>query len=169
MIAAGAWNDAGSMPADYMMAPVTHEPHRAALNTTGILTTVAGAALFAFVVWYQGPSEIWQGVVAMRWWLLLIVLLGGLRFLARAMAWSVCIEPPHRLPITTAFAGVVAGDTIGNATPIGPLLGEPAKAAYASGPVPGAVALTALAIENVFYTLSAAAMIAAGTLALLFA
>ena len=98
-----------------------------------------------------------------------MVALGGLRFLVRAIAWSLCVEPPHRLPIGDAFKGVVAGDTIGNATPLGPVLGEPAKAAYARGTIPVGTVLTALAIENLFYSLSAAAMIAAGTLALLFA
>ena len=53
-------------------------------------------------------------------------------------------------------------------TPLGPLVGEPAKIACVRGRVPVAVALTALAIENVIYTLSVAAMIAAGAIALLF-
>ena len=151
------------------MAPVTHEPRRAVFNATGILSIVGGAAIFALVLWYQGPSDIWQGIVTMRWWLLVIIALGGLRFLTRAYAWTACVEPPHRLPIGTAFNGIVAGDTVGNATPLGPVLGEPAKAAYASRHLPLGVALTALAIETLFYTLSAAAMIAAGMLALLFA
>ena len=150
------------------MASVTPPPRRATVSATGILSIVAGAAIFALVLWNQGPSEIWEGITRMRWWLLAVIALGGLRFLSRAIAWRACIEPPHRLPIGTAFSGVVAGDTISNATPLGPVLGEPAKAAYATGPVPIGTALTALAIENIFYTLSAAAMIAAGTLALLF-
>lgn len=143
-------------------------PRRAAFNTAGLLSVVAGAALFAVVLWRANPREVWQGVLGLGWWFSAIVLIAGLRFLARAAAWSACIEPPHRLPILTAFAGVVAGDTVGNLTPLGPVLGEPAKAAYVRGTLPGGVALTALAIENLLYTLSAAAMIAAGTLALLF-
>ena len=61
----------------------------------------------------------------------------------------------------------MCGDTIGNITPLGPLVGEPAKAAFVRGRVALGPALTALAIENVLYTLSAAAMIAAGMVALL--
>lgn len=144
------------------------EPPRAAFNAAGALSVVAGAALFAVVLWRADPAEVWAGVAGLRWWLLLIIAIGGVRFLARAAAWSACIEPPHHLPIRTAFAGVVAGDTVGNLTPLGPVLGEPAKVAYVRGTVPGGVALTALAIESLLYTLSAAAMIAGGTLALLF-
>jgi hypothetical protein len=62
----------------------------------------------------------------------------------------------------------VCGDALGNATPLGPIVGEPAKIACVRDRVPVATALTALAIENVFYTLSVAAMIAAGAIALLF-
>ena len=54
------------------------------------------------------------------------------------------------------------GDALGNLTPLGPLVSEPAKAAFVRGRVPLGPALTALAIENMLYTLSVAAMIAAG-------
>jgi hypothetical protein len=64
---------------------------------------------------------------------------------------------------------VLAGDAVGNVTPLGPIVGEPAKAAYVRQQVALPPALTALAIENIFYTLSTAAMIVAGTIALLFA
>jgi hypothetical protein len=148
---------------------VAEPPRRAAFNATGIVSVVAGAALFALVLWNVDASQVWEGVTKLRWWLLVVIALGGLRFLVRAIAWSACVEPPHRLAVADAFKGVVAGDTVGNATPLGPVLGEPAKVAYARGHVPFGVVLTALAIENLFYSLSAAAMIAAGTLALLFA
>ena len=61
----------------------------------------------------------------------------------------------------------MCGDALGNATPLGPLVSEPAKVAFVRDRVPLGVAFTALAIENVFYTLSVAAMIAAGIIALL--
>ena len=152
-----------------MMCAVAEHPRRAAFSATGILTLVAGAALFALVLWTFDTAKIWEGIVRLRWWVLVIIAIGGLRFLVRAIAWSACIEPPHRLSVADAFKGVVAGDMIGNITPLGPVLGEPAKAAYAKGTTPAGVVLTALAIETFVYSLSAAAMIAAGTLALLFA
>jgi hypothetical protein len=53
-------------------------------------------------------------------------------------------------------------------TPLGLFASEPAKAAYVRDRVPLGPAATALAIENILYTLSAAAMIALSTGALLF-
>ena len=84
----------------------------------------------------------------------------------RVVALCRTSRPP---PVLDAFNAVVCGDAIGNATPLGPIVGEPAKIACVRDRIPIATALTALAIENVFYTLSVAAMIAAGAIALLFA
>jgi hypothetical protein len=99
--------------------------------------------------------------------LIAVVAIGGLRFLLRAVAWRLCLEPPHRLSLVDAFSAGVSGDTIGNITPLGPLVGEPLKAAFVRGRVALGPAVTALAIENVLYALSTAVMIAAGTIALL--
>ncbi len=137
-------------------------------SALGLLTALAGTALFAWLVWKVGPAEIWTGFRQIGWNLSWILVLGGLRFLMRATAWALCVEPPYRLPVADAFNAVVCGDALGNATPLGPIVGEPAKIACVRHQLPVAPALTALAIENVFYTLSVAAMIAAGAGALLF-
>jgi hypothetical protein len=133
----------------------------------GVLTAVGGLALLIWMVANVGVSEIVADVKQVGWALVAIVAIGGLRFLLRAIAWRLCLEPPYKLSLGGAFAAVVCGDTIGNLTPLGPLVGEPAKAAFVRGRIPLGPAVTALAIENVLYTLSAAAMIAAGTVALL--
>lgn len=132
-----------------------------------MLTTVAGLALFVWLIWYVGPGEIWAGFRQIGWGLILILVIAGLRFAIRAAAWQRCLEPPHRLRFIDAFSAVLSGDALGNITPLGPIVGEPAKAAFVRARVPIGTALTALAIENVFYTLSVAAVIAAGAIALL--
>ena len=142
-------------------------PSRPSLTLAGVLTTAAGLALFAWLVWYVGPAAIWAGFRQIGWGLAAIVAIAGLRFAVRAAAWQRCLEPPHRLRFADAFAAVVSGDAVGNLTPLGPIVGEPAKAAFVRARVPIGAALTALAIENVLYTLSVAAMIAAGSIALL--
>lgn len=141
---------------------------RGRFTPTGLLVALAGTALFAWLIWRVGPAEIWSGFRQIGGGLAWIFLLGGLRFAARAAAWALCIEPPHRLRFADAFGAVVCGDALGNVTPLGPIVGEPAKVACVRGRVPITVAFTALAIENVVYTLCVAAMIAAGTIALLF-
>jgi hypothetical protein len=137
------------------------------VSVPGVLTAIAGLALLVYVVSRVGVAVIAADIRAVGWGLLLVVAIGGLRFLLRAAAWRLCLDPPHTLSLGNAFAAVICGDTIGNLTPLGPLVGEPAKAALVRRRVPLGPAFTALAIENVLYTLSAAAMIAAGMIALL--
>lgn len=143
-------------------------PRSRRISVSGVVSSLLGVALFAWFVQRVGPAEIWAGLRQVGWGLAVIVAIGGLRFLARATAWALCLEPPHRLALPAAFAAVVSGDSFGNLTPLGPLVGEPAKAAFVRQGVPLAPALTALAVENLFYTLSVAAMIASAMIALLF-
>ena len=131
------------------------------------MATVLGLVLFAWFVSKVGLAEIWNGLGQVGWGFAPIIALAGLRFAMRAIAWGLCLEPPHRLPFRTAFAAVVAGDAVGNLTPLGLFASEPAKAAFVRDRVPLGPAVTALAIENILYTLSAAAMIGASTIALL--
>ena len=142
-------------------------PSRRTLSVAGFLVTAAGIALFIWLVWIAGPTAVWEGFRKVGWGLIAIIALSGIRFAMRAAAWARCLEPPHRLRLADAFAAVVSGDALGNATPLGPLVGEPAKVAFVRTRVPLGDAFTALAVENVFYTLSVAAVIAAGTIALL--
>jgi hypothetical protein len=137
------------------------------LSVSGVLTALAGLVLLVVVVWDVGVAHVAADVRRVGWGLLLVIAIGGLRFLLRAIAWRLCLDPPHTLSIGSAFAAVICGDTIGNLTPLGPLVGEPAKAALVRRRVALGPAVTALAIENVLYTLSAAAMIAAGMIVLL--
>ena len=131
------------------------------------MATVLGLVLFAWFVSKVGLGEIWNGLGQVGWGFGAIIALAGLRFAMRATAWALCLEPPHTLPFPAAFAAVVAGDAVGNLTPLGLFASEPAKAAFVRDRVPLGPALTALAIENIFYTLSVAAMIGASTIALL--
>jgi hypothetical protein len=140
---------------------------RPRLSLLGGITAAAGVALFAWLIWNAGPQAIWQAVRQVGWALIAIVAIAGVRFAVRGFAWIRCLEPPHSMPLASAFTAVVSGDALGNATPLGPLVSEPAKVAFVRNHVPLGAAFTALAVENVFYTLSVAAMIAAGTIALL--
>lgn len=150
-----------------MMAFVVQKSERGWFSIPGALSILAGVAVLVVLVWKVGLESILDGFVKVGWTFPIVVALGGVRFLTRAWAWTLCVEPPSRLSIRAAFAAVVAGDALGNATPLGPVVGEPAKVAFAQPHLPAAPAATALAVENLFYTLATAGMIAAGMVALL--
>ena len=130
------------------------------------ITSFLGLALFVYFVRQAGLKEIVAGLRGIGWTFGIVVALGGLRLAARAQAWRSCFTGVHRLTSNRAFGSVLAGDTLGNLTPLSVLVGEPAKALFASTREPVSRSLPALAVENLFYTLSAAFVIAGGTVAL---
>jgi hypothetical protein len=133
----------------------------------GLVAAALGLALFAWFIQRSDPALIWEGLADVGWGFIAIVFIAGLRFALRAIAWSMCVEQPASLPFAPAFAAVLAGDALGNLMPLGLIASEPAKAALVRSRIPLGAAVTALAIENILYTLSVAAMIGAAMLAML--
>ena len=132
----------------------------------GVLAAIGGLILFAYFLRRAGVTDVADGMRRVGWAFLIVVALQGLRFLTRAAAWLRCLEGPHRLTLGQAFQAVMAGDALGNLTPLSLLVSEPAKAMFLHPREPLRRTLPALAIENLFYTLSAALMIASGVVAL---
>ena len=137
-------------------------------SVPGLIAAAAGVVLFVYFVRRTGVAEIAAGVGRLGWVFAAVAALGGLRLAARALAWRSCLDRPHRLTRGHAFRAMVAGDTLGNLTPLGPLVGEPAKTLFAGDREPAARTLPALAVENLFFTLSAALVVAGGAIALAF-
>ncbi len=130
-----------------------------------LAAATAGGVLFVYFVQRAGIAEIAAGVGRLGWIFVAVAGLGGLRLAARALAWRGCLDHPHRLTRQHAFRATVAGDTAGNLTPLGPLVGEPAKALFVDDREPVSRTLPALAVENLFFTLSAALVVAGGAVA----
>ena len=97
MMAAGIWKEAGSIARRLYDGGVPPTAPRRQITAVGLITAVAGTALFVWLVWTVGPREIWSGFRQIGWNLGWILLLGGLRFAVRAAAWTLCVEPPHTL------------------------------------------------------------------------
>ncbi|HEX8147393.1 MAG TPA: lysylphosphatidylglycerol synthase domain-containing protein, partial [Pyrinomonadaceae bacterium] len=144
------------------------QPAGGRVSVAWVLFAVAGLALFAYFVWKAGPAEIWANISRLGVGFLLVVVLGGTRFGVRAGAWTLCVEPPHRLGVFEAFKAFLVGDAAGNVVPLGIVVSEPMKAAMASRRgVPFAATFSAIAVENIFYMLSVALFILSGAGALL--
>ena len=137
------------------------------ITPVGVLAGLAGVALFVYTFQRAGLGEIAILIGRLGWVFLGVLALGGLRFMVRGMAWRRCLEGSHQLNLRPAFQAVVAGDTLGNLTFLSILVSEPAKALYVADREPIERTLPALAVENLFYTLSAALVIAGGAVALM--
>jgi len=133
---------------------------QSALN---LACALAGSALLYLTVRRVGWASVQTSVSGIGWWYLAVVALGGLRFAARSVAWTVCARP-SMLAVRDAFAASLVGDALGNLTPFGLLASEPAKVLIVRRRIPVVTAVASVAAENAFYSMSVLVMIAAGAL-----
>ncbi len=134
----------------------------------GIVFTVLGVLLFAYFIRKAGVGEIWANIKQLGAGFLLVIAVSSIRPVVRALAWTRTFEGEHRLRFRDALGAYFIGDAVGTLVPLGILVSEPTKAALVRKRVPLVASLSALAIENIFYSLSVALFIFAGTAALLF-
>src|SRR6266567_2502762 len=148
----------------------TSESRAKRLAPAGLIVAVLGLLLFGYFVRRAGISEIVEGIRRLGIAFLLILAISAIRHTVRSLSWIKCFEPPYRLRFRDAFAARVMGDALGNIVPLASVaVSEPSKAAFVTNRVPLLVSLSALALENIFYSLSVAIFIFSGTLALLLA
>jgi hypothetical protein len=134
----------------------------------GIIFGLVGLLLFAYFVSRAGVGEIFSRIQRLGAGFILILAVSSIRYIVRALAWIRCIEGPHKLPIRDAFAARLMGDALGNIIPfVSVAVSEPSKAVFVKDRVPLVVGLSGLAIENIFYGLTVALFIFAGTATLL--
>ena len=137
------------------------------LAPLGILFAVIGLLLFAYFVRNAGVGRIMEGIQRLGFGFLLVVAISSVRHIVRALAWTKCVEQPYKLRFRDAFASRLMGDALGNIIPfVSMAVSEPSKAVFARRHVPLMVGLSAIALENIFYSLSVILFIFSGTMAL---
>jgi hypothetical protein len=134
----------------------------------GIIFAILGLLLFVYFVRSAGVGEITDGIRRLGVGFLLVLAISALRPVVRALAWTRCFEEPHELRFRDALWAYLIGDAIGTLVPLGIFVSEPAKAVLVRKRVPLMAGLSALAVENLFYSLSVALFIFSGMGALLF-
>ena len=134
----------------------------------GIVFAVLGLLLFAYFVRKAGVSQIIDGIKRLGFGFLLILAISSTRHMVRALAWTKCFEAPYSLRFRDAFAARLMGDAVGNIVPLASAaVSEPSKAAFVTNRVPLLASLSAIALENIFYSLSVVLFIFSGTATLL--
>ena len=154
------------MPNDVLTQKQTRSRRFAPL---GVVFGLLGILLFAYFVSKAGVGEIAARIQRLGAGFILILAVSSIRYIVRALAWTRCIEPPYQLRFRDAFAARLMGDALGNIVPfLSVAVSEPSKAVFVKDRVPLMVGLSGLAIENIFYAVSVALFIFAGTATLLF-
>ena len=138
------------------------------LAPLGVIFGIVGLLLFAYFVREAGVGKIMQGIQRLGFGFLLIIAISSVRHIVRALAWTKCVEQPYRLRFRDAFACRLMGDALGNIVPfVSMAVSEPSKAVFARRYVPLMVGLSAIALENIFYSVTVILFIFSGTMALL--
>ena len=135
-------------------------------GTVGRLATIGGFALFGYYLREAGVGTVADDIGELGWTFGLVIVLSGLRFAARALAWLRCLPPGHGLGLRNLLPAFVAGDAVANLTPLSLVAGEPVKVLYLQDRAPLGRTVPALAVETLFYTLSMVVVVGAGAVAL---
>ncbi|HEV2912686.1 MAG TPA: lysylphosphatidylglycerol synthase domain-containing protein [Pyrinomonadaceae bacterium] len=133
----------------------------------GIVFAILGLLLFAYFVRTAGVGSIAGGIGRLGAGFLLVLAISAVRPVVRSLAWTRSFEGPHELRFRDALWAYLIGDAVGTLLPLGIFVSEPTKAALVRKRVPLMAGLSALAVENLFYSLSVALFIFSGTAALL--
>jgi hypothetical protein len=132
-------------------------------SVLNIIVAIVGLVLLILTVQKVGGwGGIVDGVTTIGWWFAVVVLLGALRMMCRTRAWMVCARDP-KLRFRDAFGAWLAGDAIGNLTPLGLLASEPTKILMARTRISVVTSIASVTIENLFYTVSVIAVLLTGT------
>lgn len=133
----------------------------------GVVATIGGAWLLVWTVRTAGAGLVFDAVRRLGAGFIVVLMLSGARYVLRAVAWRCAVEPPDRLQMGTALACFLAGDALGNVTPLGLVLSEPSKILLLGRRIQPKASISALTVENLLYSGSVVVMLAAGTAALL--
>ncbi len=134
----------------------------------GLIVAALGLLLFGYFIRKAGLSEVVAGIRRLGVGFLLILAISAIRHIVRSIAWTRCFEPPYALRFRDALAARLMGDALGNIIPLASIaIAEPSKAAFVRHRVPLMAGLSAIALENIFYSLSVVLFIFSGTSALL--
>ena len=153
-----------------MHTPGVSSRHRTRATLATLLLAAGCLALFAYTLRHAGLGQVGEGVRRLGWGgFAAILALSGLRLAVRSRAWMRCVEGDRPLGFGDALEATLMGEALGTITPLALVVSEPSKAAFVRGHVPFRAALSAIVVENIFYTAGVALMIGLGASAFLFA
>jgi len=141
----------------------------AAIRAFHLLSFIAGAVLFVYVIKQTGITELKHhiGMLGLTG-TLAIIGLSAVRNCMRAGSWYYSIEPQERgVTFWALMNTMLAGEAIKYLTATGPLVSEPAKAAMVRREVPLLQGLSSVVVENLVYYLTVFIFMFAGLPALL--
>ena len=129
---------------------------------------LAGAALFAFLIYNVGFYEILNGIsrFGLAGFAVILALYFG-RIFVRSLAWKLSVHDSSQLGIRDAIPAVIIGEALSSTIPLGILISGTAKAVAVRHRLPLVAGLSSVATENLFYSFITSLFLIAGGVVLL--
>ena len=133
------------------------------LKIAGVLLTLCGVALFAYFVYRAGFHEIGEGVARFGFAGFAVILaLYFLRLCVRSYAWVLSVFEHKGLRMRDALPAVVIGEALSAMLPLGILISGTSKALAVRKRIPLVVAMSSVATENLFFSLTTGIFLVVG-------
>jgi hypothetical protein len=120
-----------------------------------------GFGLLVYLVVDLGPARIAAQLRGLGGILPAVLVLAGAKYVLQTAGWRLVLPPASRPGWPAALPATITGDALGYLTWAGPFTGEPIRAVLVRGSVPLASGVAAGAIERAVYLVTAAMLVAA--------
>jgi len=114
-----------------------------------ILTTALGTGLFVYLVWRAGPGKLIADVVALRWGVVLIIVLAGCSHLAKTWAWALMLgDGKQKVPFSRLFALRLGAEAMGQLGIVGQTFGDSIRISYLSPEIPAGRGVSSVSLDR---------------------
>jgi phosphatidylglycerophosphate synthase len=128
-----------------------------------ILIAALGTGLFAYLVWRAGPSKLLADVVALRWGVVLIIVLAGCSHLAKTWAWALMLgDGKQRVPFSRLFALRLGAEAIGQLGIVGQTFGDSIRISYLRSEVPAARGVSSVSLDRGLFLVTGTVVVIVG-------
>jgi phosphatidylglycerophosphate synthase len=108
-----------------------------------------GTGLFAYLVWRAGPGKLIADVVALRWGVVLIIVLAGCSHLAKTWAWALMLgDGKQNVPFSRLFALRLGAEAMGQLGIVGQTFGDSIRISYLSPEIPAGRGVSSVSLDR---------------------
>jgi uncharacterized protein (TIRG00374 family) len=131
-----------------------------------ILAALMSSALFAYLIWHAGPSQLWENVVKLGWGFIWVLALAGVSHVARAWAWRLTLDDHKRKISFPRLLGLRLGaEAAGQLGIVGQTFGDSIRVARLSPEIPRANGLASVTLDRGLYIVTGMIVLIAGLVA----
>ena len=108
-----------------------------------------GIGLFAYLVWRAGPDKLFTDIVALRWGVVLIIVLAGCSHLVKTWAWVLMLRAgKQKAPFSRLFGLRLGAEAMGQLGIVGQTFGDAMRISFLGPEVPVARGVSSVSLDR---------------------